>query len=195
MRSGSVRCQARRAWPGRIYHLWPTVVALWGARRTGAILHHLSLKAHPVRISRKAFRGKISERVSPGRKRLIAAIAIFAGIDTAFSGEISPEKVLEQCGAVAEKDARIACYDRLNPPRAVAAAVASAPATASTPVPVTASAPARLQLDHGQIWTQTERRAGTIINAGESVTISRHTFGSYQLVASSGASVWVRRVQ
>ena len=173
-------------------------------------------------------------------------IVALAGATGAIAGAVTPEMVLEQCGVVAEKEARIACYDRLNPPRASDHARAAAAAAAPSPQPAPISAPvpeppqtriaefglsdqmkrqqrageekverapaetmvARVQkvsqrphgelllvLDNGQTWAQTERRVGTIINVGDSVKIAKGVLGSFQLVASSGASAWVKRIQ
>jgi hypothetical protein len=155
---------------------------------------------------------------------LVFSMATLAGIEGAFAGPVAPERVLEQCGVVAEKEERIACYDRLNPPRAPAPesapakvaefglsdemkrrqqeserAAGRAPSTTmEARVQNVSERPhgeLLLELDNGQIWAQTERRAGTLIRVGESVTISRGALGSYQLVASSGASAWVKRIQ
>lgn len=204
-------------------------------------------------------------------------------VSTAVARAPEPADLLA-CGNIQDNFARLACYDRLNPPRAgafaqpgavpeaapsasattspsppamapapavspsspvtppapsVAAAapvMAPAPAVAaSPPAPVVSSNPeaqfglspkalrarasadgkkgldkiqARvtsvserprgellLKLDNGQIWTQTERRFGTVIREGDTVTIARGVLGSFMLTSQAGVSTRVRRVE
>jgi hypothetical protein len=53
----------------------------------------------------------------------------------------------------------------------------------------------RIELDNGQVWIETEKHAGTLIAAGESVTVKPGRMGSYFLTRQSGPTVRVKRLQ
>ncbi|MBX5462176.1 MAG: hypothetical protein IRZ28_13940 [Steroidobacteraceae bacterium] len=182
----------------------------------------------------------------------LGAVGLFQGVASGQSLDASAE--LLACANVQDNFARLACYDRLNPPRgAMAAQAAEAPKAASAPAPAPAKTPAvaaaaapaavaapavsaaraeaefglserarrdrnepagvdhivakvtsvserprgelLLKLDNGQTWTQTERRLGTLIKEGETVTISRGALGSFMLTSEAGVATRVRRLK
>lgn len=53
----------------------------------------------------------------------------------------------------------------------------------------------RIELDNGQIWAETEKRAGSSVSVGQTVTIRPGKFGSYFLSAHSGFALRVARIQ
>jgi len=186
----------------------------------------------------------------------LGAVGLFQGVALAQSPEAPAE--LLACANVQDNFARLACYDRLNPPRGpMATQAAEAPKAASAAAPASARPPASaaavaaapsaapavsaeraeaefglserarreraadkneragvdhivakvssvserprgellLKLDNGQTWTQTERRLGTLIKEGETVTISRGALGSFMLTSEAGVATRVRRLQ
>jgi hypothetical protein len=52
-----------------------------------------------------------------------------------------------------------------------------------------------LKLDNGQSWVQAQRKPGTVLKAGERVSIARGAFGGYLLRSDSGATFRVRRLE
>jgi hypothetical protein len=153
------------------------------------------------------------------------------------------------CVRIADKTARLACFDAAFAPAAAPSAPslpasaqvtgsapvpASAPAAASTPTVTTPAQPTarfgdngqlpsdlkakaglpkkldlkvvtaapfgrglyRLTLDNGQIWETRQADWALAFKSGDMVTISRMTFGGYQLsLAGQGRSVGVNRIQ
>lgn len=182
----------------------------------------------------------------------LGAVGLFQGV--ALGQSVDAPAELLACANVQDNFARLACYDRLNPPRgAMAAQAAEAPKAAPAPAPAPVHPPAAaaavaaapvaaptisassaeaefglserarrdqneraevdhivakvasvserprgellLKLDNGQTWTQTERRLGTLIKEGETVTISRGALGSFMLTSEAGVATRVRRVK
>ena len=52
-----------------------------------------------------------------------------------------------------------------------------------------------IELDNGQIWAETQRRAGASVSVGDTVTIRPGTLGSYFLSTHSGYALRVTRIQ
>jgi hypothetical protein len=186
----------------------------------------------------------------------IFGVATVLQIPVATAQSLPPQ--VAACAGEDNDIARLACYDRQNPPTgerrraAASASAAPSPQPASTPTeprqvaaagelkspPATAPAntaaefglsdsqlrkaqtgtaepdprndkiAARvsevserahgellLKLDNGQLWTQTERRAGILIEKGESVTISRGSLGAFFLTSASRVTTRVRRLE
>lgn len=141
------------------------------------------------------------------------------------------------CAGIADKTARLACYDAAFAPSPVArvappAASPAQPATAPAVQPVAAPAAAakfgdngqlqskknagpprkldakvqsaarlsggryRLTLDNGQVWETMQGDWALGFNSGDTVTISRMLFDSYQIsLAGQGRSVGIKRIQ
>jgi hypothetical protein len=53
----------------------------------------------------------------------------------------------------------------------------------------------RVELDNGQVWTETEARRTSFLNAGDAVTIKSGWLGSWFLTTPSGMSLRVTRVE
>ena len=52
-----------------------------------------------------------------------------------------------------------------------------------------------IELDNGQVWAETQRRAGSSLTVGETVTIRPGKLGSYFLSTHSGFALRVARIQ
>jgi hypothetical protein len=52
-----------------------------------------------------------------------------------------------------------------------------------------------IEIANGQVWVQTEKKAGTFIKPGEQVTITAGALGSFFLSTQSGRTTRVRRVR
>jgi len=52
-----------------------------------------------------------------------------------------------------------------------------------------------LELDNGQVWTQPEKKFGTIIKAGEKVRITQGAMNSFFLSTDAGTTTRIRRIR
>lgn len=139
----------------------------------------------------------------------LAGYSLGAGAQQAAS---SPQ----DCAAMADPQARLACYDRLFPPTASPQEVArQAEKTFGMNVAkhgLAAEAPARIEatvrqvsgepgdgrlftLDNGQVWRQVEGGVLGRVRPGDRVTVKEAAFSSFLLITPSGVSIRVRRVQ
>jgi hypothetical protein len=53
----------------------------------------------------------------------------------------------------------------------------------------------RVELDNGQVWIETEHKAGLVVSKGDTVTIKPGLLGSYFLALDSGVGSRVKRVR
>lgn len=122
----------------------------------------------------------------------------------------------QDCAAMADPRARLACYDQLFPPTASPQEVARQAEKAfglnAVGRGLAADAPARIEaivrqvsgepgdgrlftLDNGQVWRQVESSVLGRVRPGDRVVIKDAAFSSFLLITPAGVPIRVRRAQ